>query len=192
MKLAPGNDHFYCEYCASVLMPPESGDGVRILGEPSDAHCPLCRATLVSAAAHGMPMLACSRCYGVLIEQSVFATLVSHIRAEARGAGRRLTPWNTKELERQLCCPHCGQQMETYRYYGPGSIIIDRCPSCNVIWLDSGELARIANAPGRDRGHGQADPWIGPQVGPGAGTDSDVDWMPDSDVDILGLLLGFD
>jgi Zn-finger nucleic acid-binding protein len=37
---------------------------------------------------------------------------------------------------------------------GPGTIVIDTCDRCNIIWLDYGELGRVVNAPGKDRGVG--------------------------------------
>jgi Zn-finger nucleic acid-binding protein len=35
---------------------------------------------------------------------------------------------------------------------GPGNIIIDMCVACNLIWLDYGELIKVVEAPGKDRG----------------------------------------
>jgi Zn-finger nucleic acid-binding protein len=42
--------------------------------------------------------------------------------------------------------------MSTHPYYGPGSVVIDTCQTCHVVWLDFGELRQIADAPGSDRG----------------------------------------
>jgi len=42
--------------------------------------------------------------------------------------------------------------MSTHPYAGPGVIVVDTCDQCLMIWLDYGELARVVNAPGRDRG----------------------------------------
>ena len=39
---------------------------------------------------------------------------------------------------------------------GPGTIVIDTCDGCNIIWLDHGELSRVINAPGKDRGVGMS------------------------------------
>ena len=33
-----------------------------------------------------------------------------------------------------------------------GNVIIDGCETCNLVWLDFGELKQIADAPGPDRG----------------------------------------
>ena len=48
--------------------------------------------------------------------------------------------------------------METHPYYGPGNVIIDSCTGCDLVWLDFGELAQIADAPGKDRGVRKAPP----------------------------------
>jgi Zn-finger nucleic acid-binding protein len=37
-------------------------------------------------------------------------------------------------------------------YYGPGNVVVDSCTTCDLIWLDFGELKQIVDAPGRDRG----------------------------------------
>ena len=42
--------------------------------------------------------------------------------------------------------------MGTYQYMGPGNIVIDTCHDDDLIWLDYGELKKVVNAPGRDRG----------------------------------------
>jgi Zn-finger nucleic acid-binding protein len=42
--------------------------------------------------------------------------------------------------------------MGTYQYLGPGNIVIDTCHADDLIWLDYGELEKVLDAPGRDRG----------------------------------------
>jgi Zn-finger nucleic acid-binding protein len=42
--------------------------------------------------------------------------------------------------------------MDVHPYYGPGNVIIDSCTTCDLVWLDIGELKQIAEAPGGDRG----------------------------------------
>jgi len=36
--------------------------------------------------------------------------------------------------------------------------VIDTCHHCNLIWLDYGEIAKVVNAPGRDRGVSRTKP----------------------------------
>jgi Zn-finger nucleic acid-binding protein len=151
MKIVRGGEYFFCEYCSSFYFPQESRDGVRILGEPSGFLCPVCREELVSAAIIGIGMLCCRRCRGVLIKQDAFRVAVEYSRASASGPADLPKPLSKQEGKRTIKCPGCGRQMDTHPYYGPGNVIIDVCTDCREIWLDYGELARIINAPGRDR-----------------------------------------
>ena len=50
-------------------------------------------------------------------------------------------------LERELSCPVCGRRMDTHYYAGPGGVVIDNCPACEMNWLDHGKLQRIVQAP---------------------------------------------
>ena len=51
----------------------------------------------------------------------------------------------------RIVCPNCEGPMLTDWYYGPGNIVIDTCPACDLVWLDAGELRRVVDAPGLDR-----------------------------------------
>ena len=43
----------------------------------------------------------------------------------------------------ELTCPNCSTMMRVNQRYG---VDIDFCPSCKGIWLDRGEIDKIANA----------------------------------------------
>ena len=43
----------------------------------------------------------------------------------------------------ELTCPNCSTMMRVNQRYG---VDIDFCPSCKGIWLDRGEIEKIANA----------------------------------------------
>ncbi len=43
----------------------------------------------------------------------------------------------------ELTCPNCSTMMRVNQKYG---VDIDFCPSCKGIWLDRGEIEKIANA----------------------------------------------
>ena len=40
--------------------------------------------------------------------------------------------------------------MDEHLYGGGGNVDVDSCESCNVLWVDRGELSRIVAAPDRD------------------------------------------
>jgi Zn-finger nucleic acid-binding protein len=96
----------------------------------------------------------CNKCKGLLLTRSTFRLTVETRRASATTAPDAPKPLNREELNRKLDCPRCNQKMMTHPYMGPGTIVIDTCDHCNIIWLDYGELGRVINAPGKDRGTG--------------------------------------
>jgi Zn-finger nucleic acid-binding protein len=100
-------------------------------------------------------------------------------------------------MAREVCCPRCRARMATHPYYGPGRIIIDTCEPCHLIWLDPGEIERVIDAPGRDRGSSL-------RSGEGAWSDRGADLRPRDDeederrtgsrssrrIDLVDLLFG--
>jgi Zn-finger nucleic acid-binding protein len=57
------------------------------------------------------------------------------------------TPPDRGDLKRTVQCSKCRRRMDTHFYAGPGNVIVDTCGDCWLIWLDRGELTRIAHAP---------------------------------------------
>jgi len=152
MDLVPHRDYFTCRYCGSFAFPERSEDGVMVLGGDGDVPCPLCHETMTTASVADVRVLHCVTCRGVLTRQKAFSKIVTFMRARATGEPDAVQPVERKELERKVACPICGRPMDTHPYYGPGNVVIDNCPGCEIVWLDYGELAAIRNAPGRDRG----------------------------------------
>jgi hypothetical protein len=56
-------------------------------------------------------------------------------------------PPDRGDLKRVVQCPRCNRRMDTHFYAGPGNVIVDTCDDCSLLWLDRGELTRIAHAP---------------------------------------------
>ena len=155
MELFDRRRYYHCRHCGSFhfIETPER-DGVRVLGAKADAtNCPLCGAILVRALVDERYTVDhCVQCRGVLMPRAAFASVVNARRSNAVGPGHPPAPVDARELERQIRCPGCAAKMDVHPYYGPGSVVIDTCRSCNLIWLDHGELKQISDAPGRDRG----------------------------------------
>jgi len=61
--------------------------------------------------------------------------------AEARE--QKIAEAKREELKKLhwMQCPKCGMELQTISYR---SVEIDRCFSCNGVWLDVGELEKIA------------------------------------------------
>jgi Zn-finger nucleic acid-binding protein len=153
MQLFREKDYYFCEYCGTFYFPEPNLDGVRSLHEVAEGlSCPVCRGPLVYAALDWVRGYHCEKCKGVLMNRILLGDLIDYRRARAKGPSAPPIPLNQAELKRNVICPRCGQKMETHPYYGPGNIVIDTCGSCNLIWLDFGELRQVVDAPGRDRG----------------------------------------
>jgi Zn-finger nucleic acid-binding protein len=155
MELFPARGYFFCRYCSSFHFPETTApDGVRVLADsPEKLVCPACRKTLATALldeAH--PVHYCRNCRGVLLSRGTFADVVRLRRAWATGVPAAAIQPPREEFERRVTCPSCGRELATHPYYGPGNAVIDSCDTCDVIWLDFGELKQIVDAPGRDRG----------------------------------------
>ncbi len=56
-------------------------------------------------------------------------------RAEAAKAAQA-----SERKSHYMKCPKCGQDLKTEGFHG---IQIDRCPDCNGIWFDAGEVDTI-------------------------------------------------
>ena len=153
MVLAQNRDFFFCEFCRSFQLPKASSDRIRVLDESaSDIKCSVCRSPLYQASIGGYRGLKCKKCGGILMDQSTFREMINYLRASAEGPPEQPQPLNREELQGQIRCPYCGATMDRHPYYGPGSIVIDTCSQCSIIWLDYKELDIVIDAPGSDRG----------------------------------------
>lgn len=151
VTLRPDTDGFECSYCHTVFFPAEEDDGVTVSAESSDPNlnCPLCFQPLVKATIAKMPVLFCNQCRGLLSPMEVLPDLIDVRRSAVERAAVQ-TPADRGDLKRVIQCPKCNRRMDTHFYAGPGNVVVDTCDNCLLIWLDCGELTRIAHAPDED------------------------------------------
>jgi Zn-finger nucleic acid-binding protein len=147
MRLEENKDYLSCDYCRSMYFPDTTDEGVRVLGELAEQHCPICDVPLVHAAVSGQRLLYCTRCRGMLLSVTVFTQLLDDLRAQSGHSAAIAHPLVEKDFERRIRCPQCHQQMENHLYGGPGNIVIDTCERCCFHWLDHGEMQRAAHGP---------------------------------------------
>jgi Zn-finger nucleic acid-binding protein len=158
MQLFARRRYYFCSHCGSFhfIEGPETA-GVRVLAKPAGAvPCPSCESPLTTAILDDeYPIRYCDRCRGVLVPRAHFADAVHRRRAFASGPPVTPEPLDHGEFQRRLTCPSCRARMAVHPYYGPGNIVIDTCDTCDEVWLDSGELQQVTDAPGADRSHPQ-------------------------------------
>jgi len=55
-------------------------------------------------------------------------------------------PPDRGDLKRVVQCPQCNRRNGYPFLRWPGNVIVDTCDDCSLLWLDRGELTRIAHA----------------------------------------------
>ena len=152
LTLLNRRDYYYCDYCATFHHPPAADaadDGVIPLGEQTTMPCPVCHVHLSAGTLEGRRVTYCEECRGVFVSSDDFSVIVQTRRSRYAGPPDDPVPIRPEELQRHVECPACGTEMNVHPYYGPGSVVVDSCSRCRMVWLDRGEIAAIERAPGR-------------------------------------------
>src|SRR5262245_60845453 len=121
-----------CAHCGTLICPEPAADGMRVTAEEGD-QCPTCKQALRRATLDDRdPIEICERCKGILMAREAFARILTARRRAAQTPSVVPTRVDRGELQRHIDCPSCKGQMLTDWYYGPGNIIIDTCPTCDL------------------------------------------------------------
>lgn len=147
MRLDHQKEAMICDHCHNIEFPAPDRDGIRVFKNSVPERCPICAVPLLTAAAGGQPAFSCPRCRGLLVESERFLVLITELRAQRETPPEAPRPAEPRDLDRRIRCPRCHEFMDTHPYGGPGNIVIDNCPACELNWLDHGELRRIVAAP---------------------------------------------
>ena len=156
MELFARRRYYFCSYCGTFeFLASDAPERLRVLADlQPPTPCPVCAKPLAHAVfEEGHQVLHCRNCRGVLLARDAFVEVIHRRRAAAKGPGIIPGSLDPRELKRTVTCPLCRHRMNVHPYYGPGNIVIDTCSTCDAVWLDSGELGQITEAPGTDR-HG--------------------------------------
>jgi Zn-finger nucleic acid-binding protein len=137
---------FVCDYCATEFLPPAEADGVIVISE-SKFNCPLCKSKLADAALESLARLYCRDCNGMFVAMDDLGPLVSSLRTHRDRPATFIAPRGDRDTARQLQCPRCTSALDCHLYGGGGNVNVDSCETCESVWLDSGELRKIAAAP---------------------------------------------
>lgn len=112
--------------------------------------CPGCNTNLDTITYEGITIETCPGCGGEWLDggelrQVVRAREVRFDKDERRAiaAATKITGVDLQAVDRNLPCPKCDGRTDAVNYGGDTGIIIDRCPSCKGVWLDTGELEKV-------------------------------------------------
>ena len=79
----------------------------------------------------------CPQCQGLFLDKNEVAALTGSHRLH-----ELLTRYTGLNSNVQILCPNCGGLMESE---DAGNVRVDVCLDCFGVWMDAGELERLAN-----------------------------------------------
>ncbi len=112
--------------------------------------CPNCRGQLSTITYEGIAVETCPACGGEWLDNGELGKIVAIREAKFSEQERRaivesttVTGVKLETVDRNLACPRCSGSTDPINYGGDTGIIIDRCTSCNGLWVDATELEKI-------------------------------------------------
>jgi Zn-finger nucleic acid-binding protein len=146
MRADPDRGLFICDYCSSEFAPPPEADGVLVMG-PSALRCSLCKTPLDDGLLESFALKYCPTCHGMLLAMEDLPPLIDALRRHRDRPSGYFEARSPADADRHLPCPQCSSSMDGHAYGGGGNVNVDSCETCSLVWLDRGELHKIAVAP---------------------------------------------
>lgn len=100
--------------------------------------CPRCDADLGASANPDHPVHPCRGCAGLLLGRRALEDLFTQLSEGIPNDDA--PPRKVADPGGQLFCPSCARPMQNYGYLGASWVMIDRCGTCDLMWIDRGEL----------------------------------------------------
>ena len=104
--------------------------------------CPNCAETLVEQGLAGERVDRCPTCSGIFFDQGELEAILGlvHLVHEVSIDEAEIDHVPAVERAREMRCPADGEAMDPEVL---GTVVLDRCPACDSIWLDGGEITAL-------------------------------------------------
>src|SRR5579884_2199939 len=109
--------------------------------------CPNCHVDLQGVDYAGVHIETCPTCGGDWLDAGELQSIAearksrfSQEECDAIAQAATIQGVRMYNLKRHLTCPKCGGTTNPVNYGDDSGLIIDRCPGCNGVWLEKGEL----------------------------------------------------
>ncbi|MCD6386617.1 rhomboid family intramembrane serine protease [Candidatus Sumerlaeota bacterium] len=112
--------------------------------------CPVCNSELFAVKYHGLIVDTCKRCGGIWFDPDELRFYIDFFLQDNPDLPPPPINHNKKTLpvvqspDYQKLCPRCGVPMRMFNYACDSNIILDKCPRCDGIWTDGGEVKQLA------------------------------------------------
>jgi Zn-finger nucleic acid-binding protein len=110
-------------------------------------NCPTCSIPLEGGVFGASRFEECPQCAGVWILEQALKAIESGSAHNLEQLDSMETPAHpVTPTASERACPACGQTMQRFRFLVTTNIELDRCETCEGLWVDDGELAKMADA----------------------------------------------
>jgi Zn-finger nucleic acid-binding protein len=108
-------------------------------------YCPVCKTHSLAPTTlvNELPAYRCSTCKGVWIDSNAFLDwrrTKGDTLPERPGTSQIDPAWDLKELK---LCPNCGRILRRFKVIPGEPLYIERCHTCNGMWLDHHEWSAL-------------------------------------------------
>jgi Zn-finger nucleic acid-binding protein len=110
--------------------------------------CPHCKIDLQIISLNNTKIDICPTCQGIWLDKNEILKLINTEKETLRDALRFVEIDSKKDeklWQNEIECPKCHKLMQKFPYAGSSDIVIDSCRDGCGIWLDKGEIFKIAD-----------------------------------------------
>ena len=114
-------------------------------------HCPVCKTHLRVIDAADLELDQCPDCHGIWFDKNELRPFIEFalehrddiVDAEYDTARLRFSVPGGDE--HQWSCPACHGAMTKFHYAVDSNVVVDRCPICEGLWLERGDVSRLTS-----------------------------------------------
>lgn len=108
--------------------------------------CPDCSIELTHKVLDGVPYEECQQCAGIWLTEVALKCLEDKGPEELEQMEQENRPTRLVQHNQSRVCPECKRPMQRFMAPGNPPVELDQCDMCYGLWIDDGELDRIAQA----------------------------------------------
>jgi len=114
--------------------------------------CPVCYHSLRRLKSRDIIIDACPHCKGIWFDDGELPEYVKSLSQSSKIQPRKDHLFESRQVtslsqlkEQNRICPCCEFVMKKFNYAYDSNVFLDKCPNCNGLWADAGEVSQIAS-----------------------------------------------